>query len=98
MITRYLAFGEGDVFKLSRVLESQRRLYSLELFQYVNFAVPDLAAQPKEVPVTATLTEGKHRRVQFGAGYGSEEKVRGTLRWRHVNFFGGARTLGVETK
>jgi outer membrane protein assembly complex protein YaeT len=98
VVTRYLAFGEGDVFKLSRVLESQRRLYGLELFQYVNFAVPDLAAQPKEVPVTATLTEGKHRRVQFGAGYGSEEKVRGTLRWRHVNFFGGARTLGAETK
>jgi outer membrane protein insertion porin family/translocation and assembly module TamA len=98
VITRYLAFGEGDAFKLSRVLESQRRLYTLELFQYVNFTVPDLAAQPKEVPVTATVTEGKHRRVQVGAGYGSEEKLRGTLRWRHVNFFGGARTLGVETK
>jgi outer membrane protein assembly complex protein YaeT len=98
VITRYLAFGPGDVFKLSRVLESQRRLYNLELFQYVNFTVPDLAAQPVEVPVTATVTEGKHRRVQVGLGYGSEEKARGTLRWRHVNFFGGARTLGIETK
>lgn len=98
VITRHLAFGQGDVFKLSRVLESQRRLYNLELFQYVNFAVPDLASQPVEVPVTATVTEGKHRRVQFGLGYGSEEKARGTLRWRHVNFFGGARTLGAETK
>jgi outer membrane protein insertion porin family/translocation and assembly module TamA len=98
VITRQLAFGQGDVFKLSRVLESQRRLYNLELFQYVNFAVPDLAAQPAEVPVTATLTEGKHRRVQFGLGYGSEEQARASLRWRHVNFMGGARTLGVETK
>jgi outer membrane protein assembly complex protein YaeT len=98
VITRQLAFGQGDVFKLSRVLESQRRLYNLELFQYVNFAVPDLAAQPAEVPVTATVTEGKHRRVQFGLGYGSEELARATLRWRHVNFFGGARTLGVDTK
>lgn len=98
VVQRYLAFGQGDIFKLSRVLESQRRLYNLELFQYVNFAVPDLAAQPEEVPVTATLTEGRHRRVQFGVGYGSEELGRATLRWRHVNFMGGARTLGLETK
>jgi outer membrane protein assembly complex protein YaeT len=98
VIERQLAFGAGDPFKLSRVLESQRRLYNLELFQYVNFAVPDLAAQPAEVPVTATITEGKHRRVQVAPGYGSEEKARLGLRWRHVNFFGGARTLGLEGK
>ena len=83
---------------MSRVAESQRRLYNLELFQYVNFDVPDLAAQPEEVPVKAIIQEGKHRRVSFGVGYGSEDKARVTANWRHVNFFGGARTLGFEGK
>ena len=42
-----------------------------------------------------TVTEGKHRKVNFGFGYGTEEKARGEIDWRHVNFFGGARTAGV---
>ena len=42
-----------------------------------------------------TVTEGKHRKVNFGLGYGTEEKVRGEVDWRHVNFFGGARTAGI---
>ncbi len=41
------------------------------------------------------MTEGKHRRVNFGVGYGSEEKARAEVDWRHVNFFGGARTASV---
>jgi outer membrane protein assembly complex protein YaeT len=98
VVRRQLAFGPGDMFKMSRVTESQRRLYGLELFQFANFEVPDLASQPAEIPVKTTLVEGKHRRVQFGGGYGSEEHARGQINWRHVNFFGGARTLGIESK
>ena len=45
-----------------------------------------------------TVTEGKLRRLQFAGGYGSEEKARGRINWRHVNFFGGARTGEVEAK
>jgi outer membrane protein assembly factor BamA len=50
---------------------------------------------PDRVTTRVTVTEGKHRKVNFGAGYGTEEKVRGEVDWRHVNFFGGARTAGV---
>ena len=45
-----------------------------------------------------TVAEGKHRRLQLAAGYGSEEKARGRINWRHVNFGGGARTGEVEAK
>jgi outer membrane protein insertion porin family/translocation and assembly module TamA len=98
VIRRQLAFGPGDSFKFSRVLESQRRLYGLELFDFVNFSIPDLESQPKEVPVTLNLTEGKHRRVQGGIGYGTEEMARVSGRWRTVNFLGGGRSASVEGK
>ena len=51
--------------------------------------------RPDRIATRVTVTEGKHRKVNFGFGYGTEEKARGEVDWRHVNFFGGARTAGV---
>jgi outer membrane protein assembly complex protein YaeT len=103
VVRRHLTFRPGQLFEQSRLRESQRRLYTLELFNFVNVeavsgASADTAVQGADadrIPIRVTITEGKHRKVNFGAGYGSEEKVRGEVDWRHVNFFGGARTAGV---
>jgi outer membrane protein assembly factor BamA len=61
-------------------------------------SIEDRELQPEEVPVRVTVAEGKHRRVNIGVGYGTEEQGRVRLRWDHYNFFGGAQNLGVETK
>ena len=97
VVTRQLTIRPGRRYRLSQLQESQRRLYNLETFDFANIE-PELAegAQPEIVPVKVTVTEGKHRKVNFGVGYGSEEKARGSIDWRHVNFFGGARTLQFE--
>ncbi len=49
----------------------------------------------ERIATRVTVTEGKHRKVNFGVGYGTEEKARGEIDWRHVNFFGSARTAGI---
>ncbi len=41
-----------------------------------------------------TVTKSDHKKVNFGVGYGSEEKARTEIDWRHVNIFSGAQTLG----
>jgi outer membrane protein insertion porin family/translocation and assembly module TamA len=99
VIRRQLLYRPGRRFRLSQIQESQRRLYDLETFQFANIQqnTPE-GEQPAVVPTTITVTEGDHRKVNFGVGYGSEEKARGTFQWRHVNFFGGARTAGIETR
>lgn len=94
VIRRQLTFRPGDVYQESKVLDSQRRLYGLELFQFASVK-PVSDEQAPEIPTRVTVTEGKHRRVDFGVGYGSEERARAEVDWRHVNFFGGARTAGV---
>ena len=97
VVIRQLTFRPNRRFRLSQVQESQRRLYSLETFQFANIdPVIVEGEQPEIVPVRVTVTEGKHRKVNFGLGYGSEEKARASIDWRHVNFFGGARTLQLE--
>jgi outer membrane protein assembly complex protein YaeT len=99
VIRRQLTFEPGDVFSLRQMRESQRQLYRLELFEFVNVE-PDetMAADSPEVPVRVTVAEGKQQRVTFGVGYGSEEQVRARIRWDHVNFLGGAQQAGLEAK
>lgn len=95
IVRRQLTFRPGAPYRQSRLLESQRRLYALETFEFVNVEAMQLELKPTEVPTRVTVTEGKHRKVNFGVGYGSEERARAEVDWRHVNFFGGARTAGV---
>ena len=97
VVTRQLTFRPNWRFRLGQLQDSQRKLYSLETFQFVNIEpVINEGEQPEIVPVKVTVTEGKPRKVNFGLGYGSEEKARASIDWRHVNFFGGARTLQFE--
>jgi outer membrane protein assembly complex protein YaeT len=96
IIRRQLTFRPGEVFRQSKLIESQRRLYALEVFQFANVQpVRAEGEKPTEIPTRVTVTEGKHRKMNFSFGYGTEEKGRVEADWRHVNFFGGARTAGV---
>lgn len=101
IVRRQLTFKPGDLFQQSKLRESQRKLYGMELFNFVNVEAlsgVDTTVQGTDadrIPARVTVTEGKHRKVNFGVGYGSEEKARGEVDWRHVNFFGGGRTAGV---
>jgi outer membrane protein assembly complex protein YaeT len=96
VIRRQLTFRPGDVYRQSRLLESQRRLYALEVFEFANVEPVRVEGETaSEIPTRVTVTEGKHRKVNLSVGYGTEEKARVEADWRHVNFFGGARTAGI---
>jgi outer membrane protein insertion porin family len=99
VIRRELNFKTGDEYSRTKMTESQQKLYGMELFQFVNVeSLEDKTQQTADVPVRITVGESKHRKFTFGAGYGSEEHARVHLRWDHVNFLGGARHLGFETR
>ena len=98
IIRRQLTFKPGELFRRSLVQDSQRRLYGLELFQFANVEPANQEEQPDEVPVRVTVAEGNHQRVNFGIGYGTEEKARVDAEYHHVNFLGGARTAGAHLR
>ena len=101
VIRRQLTFDTGDVYSLSAMRSSQRGLYGLDLFEFVNVESREEQGQGQtapEVPVRVTVAEGKQQRVTFGFGYGSEEKARARIRWDHVNFLGSAEQAGLEAK
>ena len=99
VLRRQVTFKPGDVFRRQAMRETQRKLYGLELFEFANVeSIEDRELQPAEVPVRITVAEGKHRKVNLGIGYGSEEQARARIRWDHVNFLGEAQHAGFEGK
>lgn len=98
VIERELTFKPGDLYRRSIVQDSQRRLYGMELFQFVNVEPQNPELQPTEVPMRVTVAEGNHQRVNFGVGYGTEEKARTDVEYHHLNFLGGARSAGLHAR
>ena len=96
VIRRQLTYRTGRMFRQSALQNSQRKLYSQELFDFANVEPVRGEGQPVEIPTRVTVTEGKHQKVTYGVGYGSEERARAEVDWRHVNFFGGARTMQLQ--
>lgn len=99
VIRRQLTFKPGDRYTRQSLRDSQRKLYGLELFQFVNVEpLEEPVLMNPDVPVRVTVAEGKHRKISTGLGYGTEEHGRARLRWEHLNLFGGAQKAGIEGK
>lgn len=98
VIERQLTFKPGDLYRRSVVQDSQRRLYGMELFLFVNIEIVEPQPQGPSVNMRVTVAEGKHQRVNFGVGYGTDEKGRVQGDYRHVNFLGGARSAGIRAR
>lgn len=98
VIQRELAVQPGEPFSLAAVQQTQRRLYDLDLFQFATVDPQVEEGAAGVVPVRISVAEAKHRRIELSGGWGTEEHLRGDLTWRHLNFFGGARTATLEGK
>src|SRR5262245_28285168 len=96
VIRRQLLFKPGDLYQRSASQHSQRRLYGMALFQFVNIETLNAETPEPEVRTRVTVVEGKHQRVNLGVGYGTEDNARIDAEYHHVNFLGGARTAGVR--
>ncbi|MDT0631780.1 BamA/OMP85 family outer membrane protein [Rubrivirga litoralis] len=93
VVLRELPFQPGDLYDASELIEGQRQIFGLGLFQ---LALVNLAeGQPRDstVDVVVQVRQGDVRSVTGYAGYATEGGVTGRGQFTHRNFFGGARTL-----
>lgn len=98
IILRELTFREGDRFKASKIQESQKRLFDLRLFQFVDLQVKGLEGEQTDLPIHILVKEAKKQTVRFGVGYGSEDRLRAQLGHEIRNFLGDARSLQLNAK
>jgi outer membrane protein insertion porin family/translocation and assembly module TamA len=97
-IRRSLTLTPGKLYERRLVQDTQRRLYGMSLFQFVNVEPVDLEQQPPEVPMKVTVAEGPQHRVNFSVGYGTEEQARIDAEYHRLNFLGAARSAGAHVR
>ncbi|MDQ2667571.1 MAG: BamA/TamA family outer membrane protein [Gemmatimonadota bacterium] len=89
-----LSFRTGDLFRRSKVLESQRNLYESNLFKLAAIDVPETFDSVKTVNVL--LREAQLHEARIGGGFNTVDFLQTEGRYTAYNLFGGARRLDVS--
>ncbi len=93
IVRRELPFRRGDRFSGSKLVEGQREVFGLNLFQIALADVPEGQAEDSSVVVRLRVREGDARVLSGSVGYLSEAGFTTQAQWTHRNFLGGARTF-----
>jgi outer membrane protein assembly factor BamA len=92
-VRNLLTFKEGDLYRRSSLLESQRSLYESNLFKLAAIDVPQSFDTAKTVNVV--LREAQLHEARASVGFNTVDYVQTDGRFTHYNLFGGARRLDV---
>ena len=94
VVRRELAVKEGEPLALDRVLESQRRLGALGLFDRVTITEMD-PDSPQRRSVVVRAEEAPLTSVSYGVGYAEQDYLRGSVEVTRRNLFGMDRRLSA---
>jgi outer membrane protein insertion porin family len=95
VVTRELPFKPGEIVHYSTLLESQRRLYQTGLFESVFIRpVPGTTGDSTGRDILVDLKEKLNSEFNLAVGYGSIDKLRGSIELFTRNLAGTGRQLG----
>jgi outer membrane protein assembly factor BamA len=93
-VERELALQPGDTFSFERVLESQRRLLSLGIFERVRISELDPDRERRR-DVVVGVQEAPRTGWSWGVGYSEQDRLRGSVEVTRRNLSGLGRTASV---
>ncbi|MGE5125556.1 MAG: outer membrane protein assembly factor [Betaproteobacteria bacterium] len=89
-VQREMVLRPGQPFSFERVLESQRRLSALGIFERVSITELDPTRERRDVVVS--VQEAPPTSVSWGVGYSEQDRLRGSVELARRNLGGLART------
>ena len=101
VVRNLLISRRGRLYSQDELYQSQRNLYSSDLFRFatVNVDSARFTAGADSVPVVVQVNEARRRRIRGGLGYGTDDCFRGSLGWTTRNFLGsGGRILDLTSR
>jgi outer membrane protein insertion porin family len=93
VVEREMVLRVGEPFSFERVLESQRRLSSLGIFERVSISELDPGREPRAVVVS--VQEAPRTTVSWGLGYSEQDRVRGSVELTRRNLWGLGRSASL---
>jgi len=98
VIAQNITVHEGYPLSPDSLLISQQKLYGLGIFDKVDILPLDVPPLNSAKPVLVHVEEASPLSVNYGVGYQSWEKFRGTFGITHNNLFGLARALSFQSR
>ena len=101
IVRNLLISRPGRPYSQDELFQSQRNLYSSDLFRFATVNIDSAKFQPPadSVPVLVQVSEARRRRIRGGLGYGTDDCFRGSLGWTTRNFLGsGGRILDLTSR
>jgi outer membrane protein insertion porin family/translocation and assembly module TamA len=101
LVRNLLVSRPGRPYSQDELYQSQRNLYSSDLFRFATVNIDSAKFDPAadSVPLVVQVNEAKRRRVRGGVGYGTDDCFRGSLGWTTRNFLGGGgRILDLTSR
>jgi outer membrane protein insertion porin family len=86
VIRNQLTLHEGDIFDISQIQTSYRRIYNLGFFE--NVSLDYRKDNDGKITVVIDVLEKKTGEINFGAGYSSFSGIFGKIYYRQSNFLG----------
>lgn len=93
LLKRQLAMKEGAPFSLAEVLEAQRRLRDLDLFQSVQVRTIGLKEEDSNVHLLVTMVEKPAYYFELGGGYETDKGFYGRTKVGDRNFLGTGKQI-----
>jgi outer membrane protein assembly complex protein YaeT len=93
-VAREIDLRSGEPFSFERVLESQRRLLSLGIFERVSIRELD-PSREEQRDVVVSVQEAPRTTVSWGVGYSEQDLLRGSVEVSRRNLSGLGRTVSV---
>ncbi|MGH7724586.1 MAG: outer membrane protein assembly factor BamA [Candidatus Eiseniibacteriota bacterium] len=94
VIRRELSIHEGDLFRRSRLVETQQNVFRLGYFEDVG--VNFQPAESSNVDILLRIKEKQTGTASAGAGYSSDGGLSGFLNLGHNNLFGNGQSINIQ--
>ena len=95
-VERRLPWQPGELITSERLAAGQLALRETDLFSTIRTRLGETPDAAGRLPVTVIVNERKHRSIEVGVRYRTDEGPGGNVAWEHRNFFGRGERVRAE--
>lgn len=86
-VVRESGLRKGNKYTLHAIQEAQREIFNHHLFRFATINIPE-QEKDSSLDLSMQIRENELRTIEASAGFGTDEYLRGQLRWLHRNVMG----------